>query len=181
MRKNPSVHLERFRRDVARWVRPQEVASLDEVTWGRTLRLLYAHPPLRAMAWFRLASAAKTMRIPAVAGIVQRRLLRLYGLELSPGADIEGGLYIAHPAGTVVAVERVGRNLTVIAAVTVGMRNEPRWPRIGDGVFIGAGARVLGGIDVGDGASVGANAVVVRDVRAGATVVGIPARELPAH
>lgn len=181
MPENLSVHLERFKCDVARWVRPQEVASLDEVTWPTTLRRLYAHPPLRAMAWFRLASAAKALRIPAVAGIVQRRLLRVYGLELSVGAEIGGGLYIAHPAGTVVAVERVGRNLTVIAAVTVGMRNEPRWPRIGDDVFIGAGARVLGGIEVGDGASVGANAVVVRDVPAGATVVGVPARELAAR
>jgi serine O-acetyltransferase len=178
MNEAPSLHLERFKRDVARWIRPQEVASLDEVSWPVIVRLLLRHPSLRAVGWFRLGSFAKDAGIRGVASLVQRRILRLYGLELSVGARIDGGLYIAHPAGTVVEVERAGRNLTVIAAVTVGMRNEPRWPRIGDNVFIGAGARVLGGIDVGDGALVGANAVVVTDVAPGATMVGIPARSL---
>lgn len=64
----------------------------------------------------------------------------------------------------------------MIHNVTVGMRNEWAFPEIGDDVFIGAGARVLGGIVVGDGARIGANAVVIQDVPAGATVVGIPAR-----
>ncbi|RMD75375.1 MAG: serine acetyltransferase, partial [Chloroflexi bacterium] len=58
----------------------------------------------------------------------------------------------------------------------IGMRNEWAFPIIGDEVFIGAGARVLGGITVGDRARIGANAVVTRDVPSGATVVGIPAR-----
>jgi serine O-acetyltransferase len=56
------------------------------------------------------------------------------------------------------------------------MRNEQEFPTIGDGVFIGAGARVLGGISIGDGAVIGANAVVTNDIPAGATAVGIPAR-----
>jgi serine O-acetyltransferase len=99
-----------------------------------------------------------------------------FGLEI--WGDIEGGLYIAHPAGTVIAAEKIGRNCSVIAAVTIGMRNEYAFPTIGDNVFIGAGARVLGGIRVGDNAKIGANAVVIRDVVSGATVVGIPAREL---
>jgi serine O-acetyltransferase len=59
--------------------------------------------------------------------------------------------------------------------VTVGMRNEWEFPVIGDGVLVGAGARVLGGISLGDGCSIGANAVVIRDVPAGATAVGVPA------
>jgi serine O-acetyltransferase len=58
------------------------------------------------------------------------------------------------------------------------MRNTWDFPEIGDGVFIGAGARVLGDVRVGDGAKIGANAVVIHDVPAGATAVGIPARVL---
>ena len=56
------------------------------------------------------------------------------------------------------------------------MRNEWKFPVIGDEVFIGAGARVLGDIQIGDGAKIGANAVVIRDVPANATAVGIPAK-----
>jgi serine O-acetyltransferase len=111
-----------------------------------------------------------------VPGLVQRLIQRLHGLEIWVGADIGGGLYVAHPVGTVIAVERIGRNCSIIHAVTLGLRNEQRFPAIGDDVFIGAGARVLGGVTVGDGARIGANAVVLDDVPAGATVVGIPAR-----
>jgi serine O-acetyltransferase len=70
----------------------------------------------------------------------------------------------------------MGENCSIIAAVTIGMRNEWRFPTFGDHVFIGAGARILGDIELGDDSAVGANAVVVKDVPAGATVVGIPAR-----
>jgi serine O-acetyltransferase len=167
---------ELFRQDVQRWIVPQQVAARDQVTLGRTLRLLWHHMPLRAMLWFRFGSWCKQKGIPLLPGWVQRYIFRNFGLEISPGADIGGGLYIAHPVGTVIAVKRMGRNCSIIAAVTLGMRNSWEFPEIGDGVFIGAGARVLGGIHVGDGARVGANAVVLHDVPAGATVVGIPAR-----
>ena len=166
-----------FREDAARWVRPQDVASTDEVTLLRGLVLLWRHPPLRAMAWFRFGSWAKAVGAVGVPGAVQRRIVRLYGLEISPGADIAGGLYVAHPVGTTISVTRIGRNVSIISAVTIGMRTQVGWPRIGDRVFIGAGARVLGDIDIGDRAAIGANAVVLTDVAPGSTVVGIPARE----
>jgi serine O-acetyltransferase len=78
----------------------------------------------------------------------------------------------------VLTVERAGRDLTVIGSVTVGRRGGNRWPRLGDGVFLGVGCRVLGDVDIGDGARVGANAVVVHDVAPGTTVVGVPARPI---
>ena len=168
------LHL--FRMDVARWIRPEQVADLAEVNWPLTFKLLLRHMPLRAVAWFRFASWAKYKGIPGIPGAVQRRILRFYGLELSSGADIGGGLYIAHPVGTTIAIEKMGVNVSIIANVTVGMRGERRWPRIGDGAFIGAGARVLGNIDIGTGAVIGANAVVLKDIPAGATAVGIPAK-----
>jgi serine O-acetyltransferase len=171
---------ELFKQDVRRWVVPQEVADPDQVTLGRTLRLLWHHMPLRAMLWFRFGSWCKQRGIPLIPGMVQRYIYRHFGLEISPGADIGGGLYIAHPIGTVIAVRRMGRNCSIIAAVTLGMRNSWEFPEIGDDVFIGAGARVLGGIHVGQGARIGANAVVLHDVPEGATAVGIPARVKPA-
>jgi serine O-acetyltransferase len=128
------------------------------------------------MAWYRLACWFKAQRIPFIYGTMLRWIFFRFGLEIA--GDIDGGLYIAHPVGTVIAAERIGRNCSVIAAVTVGMRNEFAFPIIGDNVFIGAGARILGGICIGDNAKIGANAVVIRDVAAGATVVGIPGREL---
>lgn len=138
------------------------------------LALLYRHPPLRAVAYYRLADVFRQRRIPGAASALQRMVMRRYGLEIA--GQIGGGLYIAHPVGTVISVERMGSNCSVISAVTIGMRNEWAFPTIGDHVFIGAGARVLGGITIGDRANVGANSVVIDDVAADATVVGAPAR-----
>jgi serine O-acetyltransferase len=167
-----------FLQDAARWIVPSEVGDPASLTLGRILALLHRHMPLRAMLWFRFGSWCKARRLPFLPGAIQRRIYRHYGLEIKPGAAIGGGLYIAHPIGTVIMVNRIGVNCSIIAAVTIGMRNEYAFPAIGDHVFIGAGARILGAIQVGDGAAIGANAVVIHDVRPGATVVGIPAREL---
>ncbi len=152
------------------------MADPELVTLAATLKLLLHHMPLRAMLWFRLGSWCKEKRIPFLPGFFQRFLYRFFGLEIASGANVGGGLYIAHPSGTVISAESIGRNCTIIASVTIGMRNEWAFPRLGDNVFIGAGARVLGDIEIGDGAVVGANAVVIKDVPAGATVVGIPAK-----
>lgn len=168
-----------FQLDAARWVRPEQVADVSELSLAVIAKMLVRHPPLRAMAWFRFGSALRHARVRAVPAWVQRRLLRLYGLELEVGGNIGGGLYIAHPVGCVIVAEEMGDNVTIISQVTFGTRGDRRWPRVGDAVFVGAGARLLGGIHIGSGAQVGANAVVVHDVRDGATVVGVPARELP--
>lgn len=165
-----------FRADAARWVRPEQIVAPSEVTRRVMVRLLWQHVPLRAMLWLRLGSAAHAAGIRGAQGLVQRRLLREYGLEISPAARVGGGLYIAHPVGCVLHAESIGENVTVISNVTFGYRVDARWPTIGDRAFIGAGARVLGGITIGTDARIGANAVVTRDVPPGAVAVGIPAR-----
>ncbi len=167
---------ELFKQDIQRWIIPEQVADPSLVTFITTLKLLWRHMPLRAMLWYRIGSWFQRRKVPLIPGFVQRLLYRRYGLEISPGLDIGGGLYIAHPIGTVIMVKKIGENCSIIAAVTIGMRNERAFPVIGDNVFIGAGARVLGDITIGDGAVIGANAVVVKDVPENATVVGIPAR-----
>jgi serine O-acetyltransferase len=165
-----------FRADAARWVVPGQIADPNSLSWKTIAGLFYRHLPLRAMAWFRLGSWCKQHRIPGLPGMIQRRIAKHYGLEIQVGAEIGGGLYVAHPYGTVIAPARIGRNCSIIAAVTIGMRNEWSFPTIGDQVFIGAGARVLGGIQIGSGAVIGANAVVIQNVPANTTAVGVPAR-----
>ena len=167
---------ELFKQDVRRWIVPSQISEGAPVSLSLILKLLFRHMPLRAMAWFRFGSWCKQRRIPFLPGFAQRLIYSRYGLEILVGADIGGGLYIAHPIGVVVSPRRVGRNCSIIAAVTIGMRNTWDFPDIGDEVFIGAGARVLGGITIGDGSVIGANAVVFSDLPAGATAVGIPAR-----
>lgn len=170
--------LELFRQDVRRWIVPQQVADLSLVTFTTTLKLLWSHMPLRAMLLFRMGSWCKQKGIPILPGLIQRTILLLYGLEISTSQEIGGGLYIAHPVGTVISVEKMGKNVSIIANVTIGMRNEWAFPCIEDNVTIGAGARVLGHIRIGEGAVIGANAVVIDDVPCGATMVGIPARDV---
>jgi serine O-acetyltransferase len=167
---------ETFSQDLRRWVVPGQVMEDAPLPPGLVLRLAWRHLPVRATALFRLASWFKRRGIPFFPGFLQRFNTIVHGIEIASGADIGGGLYVAHPVGMVVNARRIGRNCSLIAAITIGMRNEWAFPDIGDDVFIGAGARILGGIRIGDGAIIGANAVVIQDIPDGATAVGIPAR-----
>ena len=168
--------LDLFKSDLQRWIIPQSIADPSMVTWSSTLRLLWRNMPVRAALWFRVGSWCKRRNLPVLPGMIQRYLLRNFGVEIAPRMDVGGGLYIAHPVGTVIYARRIGKNCTIIHNVTIGMRNEYAFPDIGDNVFVGAGARILGGIRIGNNARIGANAVVLDDVPDGATVVGIPAR-----
>jgi len=100
------------------------------------------------------------------------------GADIPINSDIGGGLLIPHPNGIVIHPHaRIGPNCLLFQQVTIGDAGGGV-PTIGGHVDIGAGAKILGAITVGDHARIGANAVVVRDVPPGATVVGIPAREV---
>jgi serine O-acetyltransferase len=169
---------ELFKQDVQRWVIPQGIADPSAITPLLTLKLLFIHMPLRAMFWFRFGSWCTQHRIPMMKGLIYRMNYRNHGLEISPGADIGGGLYIAHPHGCVIHAQKIGENCSIVSGVTIGMRNRWEFPIIGDNVFIGSGARILGGIKIGDGAKIGANSVVIHDVPDHATVIGVPARIL---
>lgn len=103
------------------------------------------------------------------------------GIEIHPGANIGRRFFIDHGMGVVIGeTAEIGDDCTLYHGVTLGgtsWSKGKRHPTLGNGVVIGAGAKVLGPIRVGDNARVGSNAVVVKDVPDGATVVGIPARE----
>ena len=103
------------------------------------------------------------------------------GIEIHPGATIGSCVFIDHGMGVVIGeTAEVGDGCTIYQGVTLGgtslYRGEKRHPTLGEGVVVGAGAKILGGFVVGPGARIGSNAVVVKTVPAGATVVGIPGK-----
>lgn len=104
-----------------------------------------------------------------------RRLGRFLGLEIA--LNVFGpGLVIVHPNGIVVSDRAsIGKNCRIHAGVNIGAHRGAA-PKIGDNVYLGPGAKIVGGVVVGDGAVIGANAVVVKDVPPGVTVGGVPAK-----
>jgi serine acetyltransferase len=136
---------------------------------------------------FRLAQRAMgtpdRLRLRAVIPVALYRAWTegTLALELRPKTRVGGGLSIYHGFGLVVNDHAVlGEGVTLRNGVTIGRRsNDGPSPTIGDGVEFGSGSMVLGGIVVGPGAMIGAGAVVIKDVPAGATAVGNPARVLP--
>jgi serine O-acetyltransferase len=168
--------LSRFRQDAARWVVPEAVSDSEELSVLQILNLLRLHRQLRAIAWYRLGSWGEGSRVRGLVWFADQRLQSRFGLDLAGGMEVDGGLYIAHTSGVAINARSIGSNVTIIAGVTVGIRGRGGGPTIEDGAFIGAGARVLGPIRIGRGARVGANAVVLQDVPADTTVVGVPAR-----
>lgn len=159
--------------DIEQWVlrRHVEVSGREE----RLAHLLAFHPAFRNLFYWRLEQEGGWFAglLPAI-----RRLWQpLPSLDIACD-DIGPGLVIAHGYGTILNAERIGANCWVHQQVTVGWDYGGGRPILDDDVFIGAGAKVLGGIVIGKGARIGANAVVVNDVPAGATAVGVPARIL---
>lgn len=105
------------------------------------------------------------------------------GIEIHPGAKIGQRVFLDHGLGIVIGeTAEIGDDCTIYQGVTLGgtslYKGIKRHPTLGKGVVISAGAKVLGGFTVGDGARVGSNAVVLKEIPAGATAVGIPARIL---
>jgi serine O-acetyltransferase len=171
--------LSRLREDMA--------VVFDRDPAARTrFEVLTCYPGLHALVWHR-----------AVVHRLWRRGLRwlarwlahwgrwLTGIEIHPGATIGRRVFIDHGMGIVIGETAViGDDCTLYHGVTLGgtsWNKGKRHPTLGPGVVIGAGAKVLGPIEVGAGAKIGSNAVVVRDVPAGATAVGIPARIVTAE
>jgi serine O-acetyltransferase len=103
----------------------------------------------------------------------------LTGVSLPAHARVGKGLYIGHFGNIIVHPDTImGERCSLSQGVTIGVLGgeRPGVPRIGNDVYIGAGAKILGPVVIGDGAIIGANAVVIDDVPAGATAVGVPAR-----
>jgi serine O-acetyltransferase len=159
----------------------QAVVERDPAARSR-LEVLLCYPGIHARLIHRLAHALWQRGWMLTARFTSHIGRWLTGIEIHPGAVIGKRLLIDHGMGVVIGETAViGDDVTLYQQVTLGgVSLDPgkRHPTVEDGVVIGAGAAVLGPLTVGKGARVGSNAVVLKDVPAGATVVGIPARPI---
>ncbi len=107
-----------------------------------------------------------------------------FGLEIAMHCEIGPGLVLPHTIGTVIGANRIGENATILSGVVVGARSvdysyqKNERPSIGNNVFLGAGAKILGGIEIGDNVVVGANSVVVKSIDGHQVVAGVPAKTI---
>jgi serine O-acetyltransferase len=111
---------------------------------------------------------------------LQSRVSELYDIDIHPAARLGRGLFFDHGHGIVIGeTARVGDNVSLLHGVTLGgtgRTHGDRHPKVGNGVLIGAGAKILGNIEIGDGAKVAAGSVVLEAVKPFCTVAGVPAR-----
>lgn len=138
------------------------------LTDGTAAMLLY-----RAMQWSR------RYRLSPLECVFNKLNAVLCNCIIGRGADIGPGFVLIHSTGVVInGSVRAGRGLHIEHQVTIGAERRQS-PTLGDNVFIGAGAKIIGALTIGDGARIGANAVVLSSVPANHTAVGIPARVIP--
>lgn len=146
------------------------------------LEVLFLYPCINALFSYRIAHFLFKRKLFFIARLISQFSRALTGIEIHPGAKIGRRLFIDHGMGVVIGeTATIGDDCVLYHQVTLGATDcdgIKRHPDLGNGVTIGAGAKILGNIVIGDGAKVGSNAVVLKDVPAGATAVGIPAKIL---
>ena len=142
--------------------------------------VITCYPGFHALLVHRFAHNLWRARLRWLARLTSHFGRFFTGIEIHPGAQIGRRFFIDHGMGVVIGeTAEVGNDCTIYHGVTLGgtsWNKGKRHPTLGNGVVLGAGAKVLGPITIGDGARVGSNAVVVKDVPPGATAIGIPAR-----
>lgn len=144
------------------------------------LEVLLTYSGLHALVFHKISSFLLKARIPLLPRWVSQLGRFFTGIEIHPGAKIGNGFFIDHGMGVVIGETTIiGDNVTIYQGVTLGGTGKEkgkRHPTIGNNVVIGAGAKVLGNIEIGDNSYIGSNAVVIKDVPANSTVVGVPGR-----
>ena len=144
--------------------------------------LLY--PGLWAVALHRVAHWLFEADLFFLARLINHQARFLTGIDIHPGARIGRHLFIDHGFTVIGETSEIGDNVTIYQCVTLGGTDPAngiagkRHPTLCDGVIVGSGAQILGPITVGERARIGANAVVTKDVLAGAVMVGIPAKPM---
>lgn len=161
-------------------------AALDRDPAARgPLEVILVYPGFHARQFHRLSHRLYRAGVPLVPRLVSHAGRCLTGIEIHPGAQIGEGLFIDHGMGVVIGeTAELGRNCHLYQGVTLGgtsTKRTKRHPTLGDNVTVGAGASVIGAVNVGDNVRIGAGSVVVTNVPANATVVGVPGHIVAFH
>ena len=149
---------------------------------GERAAAVYLGMPLLPVLLFRLRNDLLRRQVPVLPYLCELLSSTIWHVVIGRHVEVGPGLIIPHGHAVIDGIVRIGRNCIINPWVTIGLSGSRRWgfdrrgPNIGDRVFIGTGAKVLGPVTVGDDVRIGANAVVIEDVPVGATVVGAPAR-----
>ncbi len=129
-----------------------------------------------AMVWYRFMQSSQRLGLKPLAMLFNKLNSVFCGCVIGRGTVFGDSFVLIHSNGIVINSKVVGgKNIFIEHGVTIG-EEKGAAPVLGDDVFIGAGAKIIGGVVIGSGAKIGANAVVIKDVPAGATAVGVPAR-----
>jgi serine O-acetyltransferase len=144
------------------------------------LEVFLCYPGLHALWFHRFSHWLNTKKVPLIPRLISHFARLITGIEIHPGAQIGKGAFIDHGMGVVIGETAIiGDYALIYQGVTLGgtgKESGKRHPTLGDNVVVGAGAKVLGNIEIGDNVRIGAGSVVLRNVPSDCTVVGIPGR-----
>lgn len=144
------------------------------------LEVLFLYPGLQALLLHRVAHKLYRLNIPFIPRLISYIARFVTGIEIHPGAAIGRGFFIDHGIGVVIGETAIiGEDVLIYQGVTLGgtgKESGKRHPTVGNNVVVGAGAKVLGNIEIGNNVRIGAGSVVLRNVPANCTVVGVPGR-----
>ena len=136
------------------------------------------YPSFKAMIYYKISHFLYLKKHLLLARWISERAKRKTGIEIHPGAKLSNSVFIDHGSSVVIGETAiVGENVVMFHGVTLGGTGKEtgkRHPTVGNNVFIGSGAKILGNIIIGNNVKIGANAVVLNDVPSNATVVGVP-------
>lgn len=141
---------------------------------------VFLYPSFKAQLYHKISKYFYNKKHFLIARYISEKAKRKTGIEIHPGAVIGKNLFIDHGIGVVIGETAIiGDNVTMFHGVTLGGTGKEkgkRHPTIGNNVFIGSGAKILGNIKINDNVKIGANAVILKDIKANTTVVGIPGK-----
>ena len=157
------------------------VRERDSACVGFSVPFLY-FKGFHALQAYRIAHWLWTQRREALALFFQNRISAEFGVDIHPAARIGRGVMMDHATGIVIGETAVvGNNVSIMQSVTLGGTGKElgdRHPKVGNGVLLSAGAKILGNIKIGDGAQVCAGSVVLAEVPAHTVVAGVPAKAI---
>lgn len=142
--------------------------------------ILFLYPGLRAVRMYRRAHWCHCHNFHFLARWISQRAVRKTGIEIHPGATIGKRFFIDHGSGVVIGeTTEIGDDVTLYQGVTLGGTGKDmgkRHPTVGSNVMVGAGAKILGPVNIGENTKIASGAVVLQDIPPNSTAVGVPAR-----